>query len=76
MRSFLQRISSRKFLTALAVQVAAVVALFHPQHESAVTAAAVRIAALATLLLAALGYGKVEGDVDAAGSSQPQDTAR
>lgn len=76
MRSFLQRISSRKFLTALAAQVAAVVVLFYPQHESAVTAAAIRIAALATLLLAALGYGKVEADVDAAGGNQPQDTAR
>lgn len=65
MRSFLQRISSRKFLTALAVQVAAVVALFCPQHESAATAAAIRIAALATLLLAALGYGKIEAGVDA-----------
>ncbi len=64
MRSFLERISSRKFLTALLVQAAAVVALFWPHHASAATEAATRIAALATLLLAALGYGKIEAEVD------------
>jgi len=64
MRSFLQRISSRKFLTAFAVQVAAVVALFCPQHESAIATAALRISALTVMLLAALGYGKIEGQVD------------
>ncbi len=65
MRSFLQRISSRKFLTAFAVQVAAVAALFRPEHESTFQTAAVRIAALAIMLLAALGYGKIEASVDA-----------
>ena len=65
MRSFLQRISSRKFLVALAVQVAAVAALFQPQQADALHDAALRIAALATLLLAALGYGKLEAAVDA-----------
>jgi len=64
MRSFLQRISSRKFLTAVAVQAASVAVIFWPQYESAMTAAAVRIAALLTLLLAALGYGKIEAGVD------------
>ncbi len=64
MRSFLQRLSSRKFLTALAVQVASVAALFWPQQEETLMTAAVRIAALATLLLAALGYGKIEASVD------------
>ena len=64
MRSFLQRISSRKFLTALAVQIAAVAALFAPQRADVYTDAAIRLAALATLLLAALGYGKIEADVD------------
>ena len=74
MRSFLQRISSRKFLTALTVEAAALVVLFCPQHESAIAAAAVRIAALATMLLAALGYGKVEAQVDSrtAESSVPE----
>lgn len=66
MRSFIQRISSRKFLTALAVQVAAVAALFWPEHESQLATAAVRIAALATMLLAAFGYGSIEAGIDAA----------
>ncbi len=65
MRSFLERISSRKFLTALAVQIASVAAIFWPQHESTIENAAFRIAALATLLLAAIGYGKIEAQVDA-----------
>ncbi len=70
MRSFLQRISSRKFLTALAVQVASVIALFRPGYEGELQSAAIRVAALATLLLAALGYGKIEADVDAAAEEQ------
>ncbi len=74
MRSFLTRLSSRKFLTALAVQMAAVAALFWPRDEAALTSAAIRIAALATLLLAALGYGKIESAVDAAnGAYDPLD---
>lgn len=65
MRTFLERISSRKFLTAVAVQVAAVAALFSPEHASAFSEAAVRVAALATLLLASVGYGKIEAALDA-----------
>lgn len=65
MRSFLKRISSRKFLTALGVQIASVAALFWPQHEETVHTTALRIVALITLLLAALGYGKIEAEVDA-----------
>jgi len=64
MRDFLQRLSSRKFLSALGVQLASVAAIFYPQHESAMTSAAVRIAALATLLLAAIGYGTIEAALD------------
>lgn len=71
MRSFLQRVSSRKFLSALAVQVAAVAALFLPEHESAMEAGAVRVAALLALLLAGLGYGKIESAVDAAAAGEP-----
>jgi len=71
MRSFLDRISSRKFLTALAVQAASVAAIFWPQEESTFETAAVRIAALAALLLAALGYGRIEASVDAAGKPGP-----
>jgi len=73
MRSFLQRISSRKFLTALAVQVASIAAIFWPREESTIETAAVRIAALITLLLAALGYGKIEAGVD---SLQPAQASR
>ena len=64
MRPFLQRLSSRKFLTALATQLAAVAALFWPQYESALTAAVVRVAALAAMLLAAIGYGQIEAKTD------------
>lgn len=65
MRSFLQRISSRKFLVALGVQLAAVAALFAPHREGEFEAAAVKIAALVTILLAAMGYGKIEAAIDA-----------
>ena len=70
MRSFLQRISSRKFLTAFAVQVGSLAALFWPQYDSAFQSTAVRIAALAAMLLAAIGYGKVEAAVDASPKAQ------
>lgn len=72
MRDFFQRISSRKFLAALAAQLAGVLALFWPAHEQTFVTAAVRIAALATMLLAALGYGSIEATVDrAAATSDP-----
>lgn len=71
MRNFLQRLSSRKFLIALAVQIAAVAALFCPEHEDTLHEAAIRIAALLTMLLAALGYGRIESAVD---QTQPSDT--
>ena len=73
MRSFIERLSSRKFLAVLAVEIAAVVALFRPQDTSAINEAAIRIAALATLLLAALGYGKMEAALDARQVSTPVD---
>ena len=69
MRSFLERVSSRKFLTALAVQAASVAALFWPQYESELAMAAVRIAALAVMLLAAFGYGSIEASVDASNTA-------
>ncbi len=64
MRAFLTRISSRKFLTAVTVQAAAIVAFFVPAHGSTLNEAAVRIASLATLLLAAMGYGRIEAALD------------
>jgi len=75
-RRFLQRISSRKFLTTVAVQIASVAALFWPQYESTLTAAAVRIAALLTLLLAALGYGKIEAGLDGSPCPTERDDLR
>ena len=66
MNTFLQRISSRKFLLALAAQVAAVVAIFVPAQGNQIADAAQRIAALVVLLLAGLGYGVIEADVDKA----------
>ena len=64
MRGFWQRLGSRKFLTAVAVQVAGVLALFWPARQEAMLAAAVQIAGLAAMLLAALGYGQIEAAVD------------
>lgn len=66
MNTFLQRISSRKFLLALAAQVAAVIAIFVPAQENQIADAAQRVAGLAVLLLAGLGYGVIEADVDKA----------
>lgn len=64
MRDFLTRLSSRKFLTTLAVQIASVAAVFWPAQHESIQTAALRLAALATLLLAALGYGKIEANLD------------
>ena len=75
MRSFLERISSRKFLTALAVQAASVAAIFWPGQDSTLESAAVRIAALITLLLAALGYGEIEASVDSSNQIAADDQA-
>ena len=75
MKTLLTKLSSRKFLTALAVQIVAVVAIFAPQQEQAMTDAAMRITGLVVLLLAALGYGAVEASVDkarAGGDEPPQ----
>ncbi len=69
MRTFLERISSRKFLVALAVQFAAVAALFWPGHENQFNDAAVRIAALAAMLLVALGYGRIEATLDSSAAN-------
>jgi len=66
MRDFLQRIASRKFLLALAAQIAAVVAVFWPASDNQIADAAQRIAGLVVLLLAALGYGTIEAGVDKA----------
>ena len=58
------RWTSRKFLTTLAAQVAAVAVLIWPQQESAIVEAAQTIAALAVLALTALGYVSAEASID------------
>jgi len=51
-----------------------VVALFWPDRASALETAAVRIAALAALVLAGLGYGRIEADLDAKNPSRENDS--
>lgn len=64
MRSLLARLSSRKFLVSLAVEVAALVVLFAPGHEETIHATARHIAAIAAMVLAALGYVNAESQAD------------
>lgn len=67
MDSFLKRISSRKFLVAVATQIAVVVSMiWRPAFQEEMVEAAAQIAELVILLLAAMGYGKIEADVDKA----------
>ena len=70
MNALLTKLSSRKFLTALAVQIVAVIAIFAPEQEAQLTDAAMRITGLVVLLLAALGYGTIEASVDKARSGE------
>lgn len=73
MKDFLSRISSRKFLTAIAVEVAAVVALFSPEQASQFNDGAIKIAALVAMVLTALGYGCIEASLDGNGQSTSDD---
>ena len=75
MESLLKRLSSRKFLTALAVQIVAVVAIFAPDQEHQMADAAMRIVGLVVLLLAALGYGAIEASVDKVNREPPAEKA-
>ncbi len=59
-----KRWMSRKFITSLAAQVAAVVVLLWPQHQPAIVQASESIAALLVLVLSALGYVHAEASVD------------
>lgn len=72
MRDFLQRISSRKFLTALSVQIAVIASMiWRPEMEQQWSEAAMKVAELIVLLLVALGYAKIEAAVDASQGSKP-----
>lgn len=74
MKAFLQRLSSRKFLIAIAVQIAVVVSMiWRPEFKDQTIEAATQIAELVILLLAAMGYGTIEASVDKAnGNANPK----
>jgi len=71
LHDILKRLSSRKFLTALLVQIAACVAIFTPGQGEVLESSAVKIAELVVLVLAALGYGVIEASVDRSDATRP-----
>ena len=64
LHNFLQRLASRKFLVTIAVQIACLYAFFRPAEVETALNLAVKIASLATMVLAAFGYGYIEASVD------------
>lgn len=70
-RPFLTRISSRKFLVTFAAQVAGLIVLLAPAHGEVIMSAAERIAAIAAMLLAALGYVSAEAKLDGESDGTP-----
>jgi len=58
------RWKSRKFITTLAAQLAAILVLLMPEHEGQITHAAESITALLVVLLSALGYVGAEASID------------
>ncbi len=58
------RWTSRKFITTLIAQLAALAVLFWPQHEQAILDSSQSIAALLVIGLAAAGYTAAEASVD------------
>ncbi len=67
----MNRWTSRKFLTTLVAQLAAVAVLLWPAHESAILEAGTSLGALLVVLLTALGYVKEEAALDRA-RAQPR----
>lgn len=61
----LQRFTSRKFLLAFAGQIAGLLVLFWPEHESEIVTASQYIAGLLVMGLTAYGFMKSEAVVDA-----------
>ena len=61
----LTKFTSRKFLTALAAQIGAIVSLFAtPSSGDVIADAIVKVGSLLALVLAALGYGVIEARMD------------
>lgn len=67
----MQRFTSRKFLTTLATQVAALAVLFWPDHQDAIANAAQGIVALVVLVAASLGYVTAEASIDRQNTGAP-----
>lgn len=70
------RWTSRKFITTLIAQLAALAVLFWPQHEQAILESSQSIAALIVIGLSAVGYTAAEASIDrqrqpAASNSNP-----
>ena len=55
---------SRKFIVSVITQVAALVVLMFPNHESEIMQVSQITVSLAVLLLSSLGYVKTEGSID------------
>ena len=66
LKRILTNLTSRKFLAALVVQIASVCAIFAPAMENQIADAGMRIVGLVVLVVAGLGYGKIEADIDKA----------
>jgi len=62
---------SRKFLMALGTQVAAVLAIIFPEHQSAIQESTVSLVSLVVMALTTLGYLATEGAIDRARESRP-----
>lgn len=60
----MNRWTSRKFLTSLIAQLAAIAVLLWPEHESTIVEGSTSLAALLVLALTTLGYVKEEGAID------------
>ena len=63
------RWTSRKFILSAAAQVAALLVLLWPAHQSAIVEACRNGGALLVMLLSALGYVKAEAAIDCQGKS-------
>lgn len=65
------RWKSRKFITTLAAQIAAMLVLLMPEHGGEITHAVESVTALAVLLLSALGYITAEASIDRVSADRP-----